>query len=93
MQNKTKHLTLFVLHGDDDTDYKLAKAWFKKWQAEVNIVDYSTGGWEHLWDIEATPAAADSVPQDWLCDSEWSNPALFAKKDNLLQKAKKLYKK
>lgn len=89
MQDKTKHLTLFVMHGDDDTDYKLAIAWFEKWGEEVSVVDYSSGGWEHLWDIEATPAAAESVPHDWLCDSEWSNPTLLAKKDNLLHKAKK----
>ena len=93
MQNKTKHLTIFVMHGDDDTDYKLAIAWFEKWAAEVNVVDYSTGGWEHLWDIEATPNAAASVPEDWLCSSEWSEPALFVKPENLMQKAKKLFKK
>ena len=93
MQNKTKRLTIFVMHGDDDTDYKLAKAWFKQWAAEVNIVDYSTGGWEHLWDIEATPNAAASVPEGWLCSSEWSEPVLFAKPDNVIQKAKKLFKK
>ena len=93
MQNKTKHLTLFVMDGDDDTDYKLAIAWLEKWEKEVNIVDYSSGDWEHLWDIEATPKAAESVPEDWLCSSEWSEPALFVKHDNLLQKFKKLFKK
>ena len=93
MQNKSKRLTLFIMHGDDDTDYKLAIAWFEKWAAEVNAVDYSTGGWEHLWDIEATPNAAASVPEAWLCSSEWSEPALFVKPDNLAQKFKKLFKK
>ena len=93
MQNKTKHLTLFIMDGDDDTDYELVEAWFKKWETEVNVVGYSTGGWEHLWDIEATPNAAASVPEGWLCSSEWSEPALFAKPDNVIQKAKKLFKK
>lgn len=92
MQNKTKRLTLFIMDGDDDTDYELVEAWFKNWEKEVNVVGYSTGGWEHLWDIEATQAAAESVPQNWLCDSEWSNPTLFAKQDSQWQKVKFFFK-
>ena len=91
MQNKVEHLTLFVMDGDDDTDYKLALAWFDQWAAEVNVVDYSSGGWEHLWDIQATANAAASVPKDWLCDSEWSNPTLFTKSDSVVGRIKSFF--
>ncbi len=79
MANEMKRITIFVMHGDDDTDYKAALAWFARWGEQVNVVEYSSGGWEHLWDIEATPAAIADVPVAWLCDSEWTNPALFKK--------------
>ncbi|MFM9836436.1 MAG: hypothetical protein ACKVOA_10085 [Methylophilaceae bacterium] len=86
MQNKSIRLTLFVMHGDDDKDYKAAIAWLEKWADKVKIVDYSTGGWEHLWDIETTHDAATSLPEEWLCSSEWSEPSLFAKPESLLQR-------
>lgn len=91
MQNKSIRLTLFVMHGDDDKDYKAAMAWLEKWADEVNIVEYSTGGWEHLWDIETTPDAAASVPEEWLCSSEWPELSLFAKSESVLQKIKNMF--
>ena len=76
-----KRITIFVLHDEDSSDYEWVAAWIIKWKSEFKLTvhDYSTGGWEHLWDIEATEEAVKEVPPDYLCDSEWSNPALFKK--------------
>jgi hypothetical protein len=79
MVNEMKRITIFVMHGDDDTDYKAAEAWFELWRDHVNVVEYSSGGWEHLWDVEASDEAIADLPQNFLCDSEWSNPVLFKK--------------
>ena len=76
-----KRITIFVLQDEDSSDYEWVAAWIIKWKSEFKLTvhDYSTGGWEHLWDIEATEEAIKEVPTDYLCDSEWSNPALFKK--------------
>jgi hypothetical protein len=79
MLNELKRFTIFVMHGDDEADYEAALAWFERFRDQVNVVEYSTGGWEHLWHIEATPEAIAEVPEAWLCDSEWSKPELFKK--------------
>jgi len=71
-----KRVTLFVMHGDDDSEFNLVEAWFERWKDQVVIVDYSTGGWEHLWDVEATPEALAEVHSDWLCSSEWADADL-----------------
>ncbi len=67
-----RRATLFVMHGDDDSDYNAVLAWLEHWGNKVRIADYSTGGWEHLWDIEATPEALAEVPPHWFCDSGWT---------------------
>ncbi len=79
MISEMKRITIFVMHGDDDTDYKAAEAWFERWQDQVNVVEYSSGGWEHMWDVEASDEAIADLPKNFLCDSQWSNPALFKK--------------
>jgi hypothetical protein len=79
MKIEMKRITIFVMHGDDETDYKAAIAWFERWRGQVNEFDYSSGGWEHLWDVEASAEAIADLPESFLCDSEWSNPALFKK--------------
>lgn len=82
--SELKRITIFVLHHDADGNndanhYEWVAAWIIKWKSEfkLTIHDYSTGGWEHLWDIETTQEAIDEVPADYLCDSEWSKPALY----------------
>ena len=79
MTNEMKRITIFVMHGGDDTDYKAVEAWFERWRDQVNEVEYSSGGWEHLWDIEASAEAIADLPKSFLCDSEWSNPAPLKK--------------
>ena len=79
--NHMKKITIFVLHDDDASDYDWVNAWIVKWKSEFQLIvaNYSSGGWEHLWDIEASEAAIAEVPHDYLCDSEWSNPDLLKK--------------
>jgi len=56
------------------------RAWLKKWEGKVRVADYSTGGYEHLWDIEGPEEAIAELPKEWLCDSKWSNPELLERK-------------
>jgi hypothetical protein len=79
MGNEMKRITIFVMHGDDNTDYKAAMAWFERWRDQVIEVEYSSGGWEHLWDVEASVEAIADLPKDFLCDSEWRNLTPFKK--------------
>ena len=69
------------MHDEDSSDYDWVSAWIIKWKSEFKLTvhGYSTGGWEHIWDIETTQEAIDEVPENYLCDSEWSNPTLFKK--------------
>jgi hypothetical protein len=74
-----KRISIFVLHHDDSSDFDWVHAWIIKWKSQfaLSIAHYSSGGWEHSWDIEATQEAINEVPQDYLCDSAWSTPGLF----------------
>jgi hypothetical protein len=44
--------------------------WLKRWENEVRVVDYSTGGWEHLWDVEGPAEALREVPLAIRCAGE-----------------------
>ncbi|QER39916.1 hypothetical protein F2A31_09385 [Acinetobacter suaedae] len=72
-----KRITIFVMDADSSDDVDQVGAWLEKWKDSVNVVDYSTGGWEHCWDIEATLDAVAEVPEQWLCCSEWATPEIF----------------
>jgi hypothetical protein len=71
-----KRITLFADDPDDErpADYVWVEAWLERWKGQVRVVDYSTGGWEHLWDVEAPPEAAAEIPEHLLCGSAWSDP-------------------
>ena len=79
--SKLQRISIFVLHDEDSTDYDWVKAWIKRWKLadKLRVRDYSSGGWEHYWDIEASKEAVAEVPADYLCDSAWSKPELFKK--------------
>ncbi|MFZ4834946.1 hypothetical protein [Rouxiella sp. Mn2063] len=71
--SERQRITIFVLHDDSPADFEFVLAWIEKWKSVVSIADYSTGGWEHLWDIEAPAEAIIEVPEEWLCLSDWSS--------------------
>jgi hypothetical protein len=67
-------VTLYADHPDDDrTDHDFIDAWLTRWSGEVTIADYSTGGWEHIWDIEAPRHAIQEIPKRFFCSSDWAN--------------------
>jgi len=72
-------VTIFVLHNESSADFEWVENWLAKWKGKARVVDYSTGGWEHLWDIEAPIEATQEIPTDWLCASEWATPEIFNK--------------
>jgi hypothetical protein len=74
-----KRITIFVLHDEDSSNFDWVEAWIIKWKSEFQLVvaDYSTGGWEHYWNIEASAKAIAEVPENYLCSSEWATPELF----------------
>jgi hypothetical protein len=76
-----KRISIFVLHNEDSSDFDWMEAWIKKWENlnKLKVADYSTGGWEHYWDIEAVQEAIEEVPEEYLCASEWATPDLFKK--------------
>ena len=86
-----KKITLFVMDADEATeklgdkpsDAQWVHEWILKWKRvdQLRVVDYSSGGWEYLWDIEASDAAVAEVPESYFCDSEWSNPEIFEPKN------------
>jgi len=76
-----KRISIFVLHNEDSSDFDWMEAWIKKWKNlnKLKVADYSTGGWEHYWDIEAVQEAIEELPEEYLCASEWATPDLFKK--------------
>jgi hypothetical protein len=74
-----KRISIFVLHNEDSRDFDWVHAWVLKWKRtdQLRVADYSTGGWEHCWDVETVPEAIAEVPEEFLCASEWASPELF----------------
>ena len=79
--SEQQHISIFVMHDDDPTDFNWVQAWIERWKLvdKLCIADYSTGGWEHYWNIEACAEAIAEVPADYLCASEWATPEFFKK--------------
>jgi hypothetical protein len=74
-----RKITLFAMHTDENhADYDAVCDWLARWQQQVHIVHHSSGGWEHIWDLLAPPAAIAQLPSGVLCDSDWASPQLFA---------------
>ena len=69
--------TIYVDHVESSKDFDFVEDWLKKWEGKVRVADYSTGGWEHTWDVEGPEEAILEIPTEWLCESKWSNPNLF----------------
>lgn len=72
-----KRITIYVDHVDTAADFEAVTAWLNKWEGQARVHDYSTGGWEHTWDVEAPAAAVAELPDEWLCASNWATPELF----------------
>lgn len=74
-----KRITVYVDDVDSSVDFDWMRQWLAKWGEFARVENYSTGGWEHCWNIEATVEAAAEIPEDWLCSSGWATPDIFGK--------------
>jgi len=72
-------LTIFADDPDDalSEDVLWVRAWLERWKRKVHVADYSSGGSEHLWDIEGPEEAIAEVPARLRCCSKWANPEIF----------------
>jgi hypothetical protein len=64
--------TIFIEPPGDGPEFTLVKEWLKRWEGKVRIADYSTGGWEHIWDVEGPEEAIAELPPDLLVASKWA---------------------
>lgn len=74
--SQMRRITIFADESGDDpsADAQWVRAWLERWQSRVRVAHYSSGGWEHLWDVEGPPEAIAEVPIHLLCESAWSDP-------------------
>ncbi len=74
MSLSLRRATIFVMAPNeaDPPDYKWVMAWLAKWGSAVVVADYSTGGYEHTWDVEGPQEAIAEIPGGLLCASTWS---------------------
>jgi hypothetical protein len=77
--SQPSRLTIYAddLEDTPSPDVLWVRAWLERWKSKVHVVDYSTGGWEHLWFVEGPSEAIAEVPVRLHCCSEWSNPEIF----------------
>src|SRR4051812_30397583 len=74
-------ISRLTIYADDigdrpSADVVWVRAWLQRWQSQVRVIDYSAGGWEHLWFVEGPPKAISEVPLHLHCCSEWSDPEM-----------------
>ncbi|WP_397385805.1 hypothetical protein [Prosthecobacter sp.] len=76
---ETKRATIFVDHPGDERppDFIWMCDWLEKWEGKVKVASYSSGGWEHLWDVEGPTEAIDEIPERITCCSAWAQPEIY----------------
>ena len=52
--------------------FRKVEAWLEKWREAVRIENYSSGGWQHCWDVEAPLGALKELPKRLFCFSDWA---------------------
>ena len=57
-----RKVTIYVDHVDDSTEFDQVQEFLARWGKEISVVDYSTGGWEHCWDLLVPEAALSETP-------------------------------
>lgn len=65
--------TIFVMDADDTAskEFRWVVDWMTRWEGKLSIAHYSTGGWEHSWDVEGPKDAIQEIPHDYLSESDW----------------------
>jgi hypothetical protein len=46
--------------------------WLNKWRESIVVAEYTSGGWEHIWNVSGPKEAIKEIPEDLLCASEWA---------------------
>ncbi|WP_417268677.1 hypothetical protein [Celeribacter baekdonensis] len=66
--------TIFVEDFDEvfAHDFLWVKMWLEKWKENIAVSKYSTGGWEHIWDVFGPKGAIEEIPENLLCGSDWA---------------------
>jgi hypothetical protein len=85
--SQLRRLTIFADDADDipSEDVLWVRAWLERWQSKVRVADYSSGGWEHLWDVEGPEEAIAEVPERLHCHSDWANPEISGDDESLIR--------
>jgi hypothetical protein len=80
--SQLRRLTIFADDAGETTsdDVLWVCDWLERWKSKVHVADHSSGGWEHLWDVEGPEEAIAEVPERLHCCSEWANPEIFGDK-------------
>jgi hypothetical protein len=79
IMTQLRRITIFADDAGDSPsdDYLWVRAWLDRWNSKIQIAHYSSGGWEHLWDLEGPEEAIAELPTHLLCCSEWASPEIF----------------
>jgi hypothetical protein len=66
--------TIFAGDFDDhpSEDYMRVEKWLNKWRESIVVAEYTSGGWEHIWNVSGPKEAIKEIPEDLLCASEWA---------------------
>lgn len=67
----SRKVTLYVDHVEDSTEFDRVQEFLSRWGSAITVANYSTGGWEHCWDLLVPEEAHTEIPVHWLCASEW----------------------
>ncbi|WP_161958044.1 hypothetical protein [Azospirillum palustre] len=75
MTKEIINATIFTMDSYDvpSFDYAWVERWLKRWNGQVVVVDYSSGGWEHIWDVSGPREAIAEIPERFLCASKWAD--------------------
>jgi hypothetical protein len=65
-------ITIYVDQIDDSIEFDQVQEFLTRWKSAITIADYSTGGWEHTWNLIIHDDAIQEIPKHWLCSSEWA---------------------
>ena len=66
--SELKRITIYAddSGSEPSEDFRWVDAWLTRWGSAVRIANYSSGGWEHIWDVEGPPAVDGQVSQERL---------------------------
>ncbi|MCL2011492.1 MAG: hypothetical protein FWG75_01710 [Cystobacterineae bacterium] len=69
----SRKVSIFVEDDEDSTEFDQVREFLARWGSAITIVNYSSGGWEHYWDLLVPESALAEIPEHWLCESKWTD--------------------